>query len=302
MADEEFVTLSIMRTSLLSFCFVCCFSLPCLARDLSLPDPLLIKDGSRVKNSSQWQQQRRSEVLELFRENVYGRRPVQRPEGLKFTLLSKDEEAMGGKAVHRQVEISFSGGKEGERKGKISVTIFHPRGTSKAVPGYLLICHRGHENIDPSRKVKMPFWPAERIVERGYAANAIHVSDVDPDKHDGFKNGVHGIFDGEKRLPDAWGTISAWGWGASRIMDYLETDKAIDVRKIAVVGHSRGGKAALWCDAEDERFAMAVSNNSGCTGAALARNKKGESIKVINKRFPHWFCENYHTARQKIVV
>jgi dienelactone hydrolase len=159
----------------------------------------------------------------------------------------------------------------------------------------MLICNRDRSNIDPSRKIKSPFWPVERIVERGYVAAAFHNSDLDPDKHDGFKDGVHGIFDpaDTKRPPDAWGTIAAWAWGASRAMDYFETDDDIDATRMGVVGHSRGGKTSLWCGAVDERFALVISNESGCTGAALARRKKGESIKAINRGFPHWFCEKY---------
>ena len=106
----------------------------------------------------------------------------------------------------------------------------------------------------------MPFWPAEQIVDRGYVAAAFHNADVDPDKYDEFKNGVHGLFDRPgKRPDDAWATIAAWAWGASRAMDYFETDDAIDEKHIAVIGHSRGGKTSLWAGAEDQRFAMGRS-------------------------------------------
>ncbi len=166
----------------------------------------------------------------------------------------------------------------------------------------MLICNRPRTNIDPTRKIKSPFWPAERIVERGYVAAAFHNSDLDPDKHDGFKDGVHGIFDpaDTPRPPDSWGTIAAWAWGASRVMDYFESDDDIDATQMAVVGHSRGGKTSLWCGAQDQRFALVISNESGCTGAALARRRKGESVKQINQGFPHWFCENYKQFNDRV--
>ena len=189
---------------------------------------------------------------------------------------------MGGKATLKRIEIHFSGP---GGKGMIELALFIPNNAPGPAPGFLLICNRDRDQIDPTRQVKSPFWPAERIVDRGYVAASFHNSDLDPDTFDGFKDGVHGIFDptNSKRAPDAWGTIAAWAWGASRVMDYFETDQDIDEKHIGVVGHSRGGKTALWCGAEDERFALTISNNSGCTGAALARNKKGERIKKINK-------------------
>lgn len=261
------------------------------AAETPLPELLKMQNGETVSTPEQWKS-RRAELLEIFRSQVFGRNAVERPEKLSFKVTETDAKAMEGKATRKAVTISYSG-QGGE--GAIHLVLFVPNDRTKPAPAFVLLCNRPAENIDPTREKKSPFWPAEQIVARGYAAAAFLVADVDPDKDDGFKNGVHGIFDpkDKPRGPDAWGTIAAWAWGGSRVMDYFETDGDIDAKRVAVIGHSRGGKTALWCGASDERFAMAVSNDSGCTGAAIARHKKGEHIQQINKAFPHWFCANY---------
>jgi dienelactone hydrolase len=259
--------------------------------NLVLPDALVTLDGQKVTSPELWRSRRRAEVLELFRTNVYGRAPVGRPAQLKFEVAETNANAMDGRAVGKQVTISYQG-PGGE--GAIHLVLFVPRGTKAPAPCFLLICNRGKGNIDPSRARKSPFWPAESLIARGYAAAAFYNGEVVPDKPDGMDEGVFRIFNpAGQRQGDNWGAIAAWAWGASRAMDYLETDPDIDSRHVAVVGHSRGGKTALWAGAEDERFAMAVSNDSGSTGAALARNKRGERIHDINRVFPHWFCQNY---------
>ncbi|MEI2724379.1 MAG: prolyl oligopeptidase family serine peptidase [Verrucomicrobiota bacterium] len=263
------------------------------AAELRLPDPLITTNGSKVTSAEMWQQTRRPEILDLFRTHVYGHMPAGRPDTLKFEVVEFARGVMDGTATRKQVKIAYRG-PGGE--GAINLVLFVPE-LRRPAPCFLLICNREATNIDHSRAIKSAFWPAEQIVARGYAAAAFLNADVDPDRHDGFTNGVHGIFDppGVKRPPDAWGTIAAWAWGASRVMDYLETDRDIDARRVAVIGHSRGGKTALWAGAEDERFAFVISNDSGCGGAALARRRtpKAETIKIINRNFPHWFCENY---------
>jgi dienelactone hydrolase len=259
--------------------------------DLQLPDPLLTLSGERVTTASAWTTGRRAEVLELFRKHVYGRAPVGRPDDLKCETFDSAADAMDGKATRKQIKISYHG-PGGE--GALKLVLFTPNAAKQPVPCFVLICNRpAAENIDPTRVVKSPFWPAEEIVRRGYAAAAFFNGDVVPDKHDGFKSGVFAIYDQQPRPADAWGAIAAWAWGASRALDYLETDPAIDAKRVAVVGHSRGGKTALWAGAEDERFAMVVSNDSGCTGAAISRGKQGEHIRDINRGFPHWFNDNY---------
>ena len=262
------------------------------AMTMQLPDPLKMLDGTPIETVAQWKRQRRPELLELFEQQMFGEAPVGRPEDLRFEMVKVDPDAMKGRATEKQIEIRFSG-PGGE--GKMRLLLFIPNAAQEPVPVFLLICHRDPENIDPSREHISDFWPAEALIERGYAAAAFHVSDLDPDHPDGFENGVHGIFDShpEKRPPNVWGALTAWAWGASRAMDYLETDAALDEERVAVVGHSRGGKAALWTGARDKRFALAVSNNSGANGAALARLSNGRKIAFATKKFPHWFARNY---------
>lgn len=254
----------------------------------TLPDVLEDMSGKKISSAREWKNHRRGEVLELFRENVYGRVPST-PYSKSFTVVNEDKNAMNGDATLKQTDITISS------DGKslvIHLTMFVPNKVKKPVPAFLLIDNRGPANTDPARKIKNEFWPAEEVIARGYAIAVFSNADVDPDNYDEFRNGIHGILD-RGRQPDSWGTIAAWAWGASRCMDYFETDKDINKKKVAVVGHSRGGKTALWAGAEDQRFALVISNESGCGGAALARRKYGETVARINSSFPHWFCTNY---------
>lgn len=268
-----------------------------LERLQSLPELIILQNGEPLTGRESWERQRRPQLLDLFREHVYGREPVQRPETLRFSVEAMHR-MMDGAAFRKQVRISYEGP---GGQGSFMLNLFVPIQAEKPVPAFLLINNRGLNAADPERLVKHSFWPAERIVARGYAAAVLQLSEIDPDQHDDFRNGVHGIFDPpeRKRPPNAWGTIAAWAWGACRAMDYLETDTDIDSARVAVVGHSRGGKTALWAGAIDRRFAMVVSNNSGCTGAAVTRGKKGETVRDINKSFPHWFNENYKSYNGK---
>lgn len=255
----------------------------------SLPDPLTTSDGRNVANGDLWKELRRPEILELFRKNVFGRVP-ETPYDKSYKVVREDKTAIDGTATLKQVEITIAAG------GKslvIHLTLFTPENSQRPVPVFLLIDNRGPLNTDPERKVKSEFWPVEEAIARGYGMAVFNYADIDPDKFDDFRNGIHGILDINPRPPDAWGSIAAWAWGASRCMDYLETDKDVASGKVAVVGHSRGGKTALWAGAEDSRFAMVVSNESGCGGAALARRRFGETVGRINTAFPHWFCSNY---------
>jgi hypothetical protein len=255
----------------------------------TLPDVLVTSAGKKITSAKEWTKVRRQEVLELFSENVYGKVPAT-PYNKSFKLVNEDMNAMNGAATLKQVDITLSS--EGKSL-PIHLTLFVPNNVKKPVPVFLLIDNRGPANTDPAREVKSEFWPAEEVIARGYAIAVFSNSDVDPDNFDDFKNGIHGLLDKGVRSPDAWGSIAAWAWGASRCMDYFETDKDINKKRVAVVGHSRGGKTALWAGAVDQRFSMVIANESGCGGVAIARRRLGETVARINTAFPHWFCSNY---------
>lgn len=259
----------------------------------TLPDPLISAAGGKISTAAEWIAQRRPEVLELFREHVYGRAPAT-PWVQSFKLINEDRAAMGGAATLRQVAITISAA---GKSLTIQLSLFVPNHGPKPAPAFLLICNRSIDNIDPTRKQKSEFWPAEEGIARGYAMAAFFNGDVDPDKKDSHDQGIHGLLGRGPAAADSWGTLAAWAWGASRCLDYLTTDKDIAQDRVAVIGHSRGGKTALWAAAEDQRFALACSNDSGCGGAGLNRHrtKEKETIAAINRGFPHWFDANFKT-------
>ena len=248
--------------------------------------------GNEVKTLDDWQA-RRAELKEKFFAEMFGKRPagVDRPSVLRFEKAEPDREMMDGKAVRKRIRCTY-GGRYGVTN--FVFTAFIPK-AEKPSPAFLLICNRKpDDNIDPTRAKLSYFWPAEEIVNRGYAAIAFWNGDLAPDdKNPVFTNGVYTIYG--DRGPDSWGALSAWAWGASRVMDWIETEPTLDARHVGVVGHSRGGKTALVAGVTDRRFAMACSNCSGCSGAKLNHIDlpKSESVRVITRAFRHWFSLKY---------
>lgn len=284
-----------------------------------LPDVLQLADGGRVTTKQAWEANRRPEIFHLFETQVYGRCPG-RPDDMKFSVTSTDANALGGRAIRKEVTIQLSKSPDAPQ---IHMLMYVPKGTKQRPPVFLGLNFSGNQtvNADPgitlhenwvraekngpwvkrlpaesTRGSDANSWPIEKIMERGYAVATFFYGDVEPDDADGFAHGVRAFFPAPasgKPAPDEWGAIAAWGWGISRAMDYLVTDPDVQASKVTVFGHSRLGKTALWAGARDSRFGIVVSNDSGEGGAALSRRWFGETVDRINTSFPHWFCGNY---------
>jgi hypothetical protein len=255
----------------------------------TLPEVLKTNDGKTITKASDWEKKRRPELLTLFEDNIYGQMPKSYDK-ISYQTVNEVANAMEGKAHLKEVDIRVE---KANKAVTIHLILFTPNNAKKSSPVFLLINNRGKENTDATRKVKSEFWPAEMAIDSGYAIAAFHVSDTAPDNKDTYQNGVLQLYPDQLTSDNGMKAIGAWAWAASRVMDYFKTDTAIDFKKVNLVGHSRGGKAALWAGAQDQRFAMIFSSCSGNTGAALARRQFGESIKAINTTFPHWFSNNY---------
>ena len=257
--------------------------------EYSLPNPLIKQDGVRVANERDWVL-RRAELMELFRDQVYGRRPDTK-YSVEFEQLAEIGDALDGLATGRSMKAKVL---VGERSYEFPFVLFLPNHEDGKVPAIVHINNRKFIPLERAAVENDPFWPAKTIVERGYATASFHTSDVDPDNKDGYAQGIRSFFaNGKPPADDAWRSLSAWGWAASRILDHLESLDKVNTQEVAVVGHSRGGKTSLWAACEDLRFAIAYSNNSGCGGAALSRRAYGETVGRITSVFPHWFCKNF---------
>jgi hypothetical protein len=284
----------------------------------SLPDPLILADGALVSDPATWYERRRPELLEAFERMMYGRAV---PDSVLLFDRYSEQAAFGRLAIQRQVRLSFAPA----TNDPIEILIYLPARRSGPVPLFVGLNFGGnhaialdpgitlssawmaegegvieHRATEASRGSYRSRWPVELILKRGYGLATAYYGDIDPDYDDGFRNGVHGLFeDPARRKPDSWGSIAAWSFGLSRILDYLVTDPDVDSARVAVIGHSRLGKAALWAGARDHRFAAVFSNESGCGGAALSRRCFGETLRHINTAFPHWFCDTFKSFNDR---
>jgi lysophospholipase L1-like esterase len=241
----------------------------------------------------------RAVLKRLIEENVYGVRPVERPPVETFTQLSPDEDVFGGLGIRRRMKMTFGDGKG--KTADVLFTAYIPKKPGRH-PSFLLIAPHNpdaiYERVSPGRPHRMP---VKSLLQRGFAGISYKNNDCALDHAEGkpMTNGVWAVFGprGDTRTMTSWGAISAWAWGASRVMDWIETQSELDAGKVAVVGLSRCGKTALWAGASDERFALTISCCSGCGGAKLNRVDlpRSEHIANLKKNFPHWFANSYYS-------
>jgi len=285
--------------------------------EYTLPDPLLMADGSTIGDPAQWQSQRRPEILQLFEEEVYGKmaEPV---ADIRYELLESDATALDGAATRKQTRVTFG---TSAGSSHMDLLCYLPNQIQYPAPIFVGLNFAGNHTIhsDPAihpplgqlrekdkilpdrttaetpeqlRGSKASRWQLEMILARGYGLATIYYGDLAFDDPAAMKAGLPALLQ-QQLQPGKLGAISVWAWGLSRAMDYFDTDDDVDSHRVAVMGHSRLGKTALWAGAQDERFKLVISNNSGCGGAALSRRSFGETVDAINGRFPHWFCENF---------
>ena len=301
----------IMKRNITTFVLLLASALCVRAQESGVIVPKYGSEPLKINSVEEWEQVHRPVIMNFFEQEVYGLMP-QKQVNITYEVLSETKGALEGRAIRKEVAMKIAG-----IDTPIIILMYLPANAKGPVPAFLGMNFKGNHQThtdpditpspnapvtkgDPERGAASRRWPMEYIVESGYAVVTLNRDNVDPDFDDGFQNSVHPLFYAEgQTYPKAneWGTIGAWAWSLSRVMDYLVTDKDIDSNKVAVIGHSRLGKTALWAGATDTRFAIAISNNSGCGGAALSNREVGESVEVINRAFPHWFCDNYNKYR-----
>lgn len=291
----------------------------------TLPDLLLDSSGASISSAEAWEKRGKPRWMTLFEEHMYGEIPTKKVE-LQIEERERPTPAYDNQCLRRQIRVTL---RRNGRSLPIDLLIFTPKSASltRPVPAFMGLNFQGNHSLseDPgvflsenwvrdgypgvvnnlpteaSRGHAKRRWPVAEITRRGYALVTAHYGDIDPDFDDGNANGAHALFSdlpGQKPMPEragnAWGAIGAWAWGLSRMLDAVERDiPEIDAARVAVIGHSRLGKTSLWAGANDPRFALVISNNSGFGGAALSKRLYGETVELLTVVRPHWFCGNF---------
>lgn len=280
----------------------------------TLPDPLTALSGKPVATPDDWKAVRRPELLKLFADNVYGKTLLGRPKELKFVVREEKKDARNGLATRLRVGILLEGREDGRQ---FEMLVYLPNSAKVPVPVFvglnfdanfatttepdLPVATHWVNGLKPSPPGNVPTeamrgkhaakWDYDAALNAGFGVATAAYGQIEPDAPGRWKDGPRGL--APEPGPGDWGALGAWAWGLSRMADFLENDPRVDKYRLCLTGFSRIGKASLWAAAQDERFALVVSNNSGAGGAALGKRIFGETTAHLTSRFPHWFCGNF---------
>lgn len=280
-----------------------------------LPDPLVCEDGTSVKDAATWRNKRRPELLRLFEGEVYGVTRVSRPAAMQFVVRDEKQDARGGKATRLRIGVLFEGRENGRQ---MELLVYLPNHVVGPVPVFLGLNFDGNYDTTDEPDIPLPnhwvnglfqprsdhkahadargrhaaMFPYDLILERGYGVATAGYGEVEPDEPGHWRDGPRGL--GPPPGAGDWGALGAWAWALSRGLDYLQTNPRVDAGRVAVFGFSRLGKAAMWAAAQDERFAMVISQNSGKGGVSLMKRHSGEPVAhLAGKDLGHWFAPHY---------
>jgi peptidoglycan/xylan/chitin deacetylase (PgdA/CDA1 family) len=270
----------------------------------TLPDPLILKNGTPVKDAATWWKNRRPEIVEDFDREVYGRVPKKTPK-VRWEVISKTRETKGGtEAITKKLVGHVDNSSYPQISVNIEMTLSTPANVSGPVPVIIEFGLSEQQLASIKKRFTEDQWKAlagagptwqEQLLAKGWGCATLIPTSVQADNGEGLTEGIIGLVNkGQPRRLDDWGSLQAWAWGASRALDYLETDKAVDAKRVGIEGLSRYGKAALVAMAYEPRFAIGFIASSGEGGAKIMRRKFGEQVEnVAGVTEYHWMAGNF---------
>ena len=267
----------------------------------TLPDPLVLENGSKVTNAAMWWQRRRPQIVEFFDREIYGRVPGNTPKVTWKILRTTNDKNGDVPVITKTLKGHLDNSSYPFINVDIDLSLTTPANARAPVPVVIELALSPEVLAALTKRFPQLFTPAsgptwqQQVLAKGWGYATYIPTSVQADNGEGLTAGVIGLVNqGQPRKLDDWGALRAWAWGASRVLDYLETDQAVDAKHVGIEGHSRYGKAALLAMAYDERFAIGYISSSGEAGAKLWRRNFGEQIgNIAGTGEYHWMAGNF---------